>query len=94
MRLYTHTHTHTHCLLVNGNSLICNVINLKLYRFFRGSTTHLLFWQGDAGLSFSALFESVCGIAASGLKVRYGPFVSFRNYFIDSKENYEGSCFI
>ena len=34
----THTHTHTHYLLVNDYSVVCNAINLKLNRVFKGST--------------------------------------------------------
>ena len=65
-------------------------------RVFKGSIAPLPFWQGDAGLSFVALFESVCGVAASGLKVRYGPFVSLSmgTVLFDTVEIYEGGCVV
>ena len=51
--LFSHLHTQC-CHSVNVCAAFCCVANLKMNRFFRGSTTRLLFWQGDAGLSFSA----------------------------------------
>ena len=88
----THTHTHTHCLLVNNFCAFFNAVKLKLNRVFKGSTTRLPIWQGGAGLSFVALFESVMGMVVSGLKVRYGPFVRVMNDRV--YKNYERSCIV
>ena len=52
------------------------------------------FWHGGTGLSFVALLESVCGMVASDLKVRYGPFVSMGTVLFDTVEIYEGGCVV